>query len=139
MTSVGNLGIVSNYLNNDKIGSTSTALETLNNSSAFGVLNQTSPLSELGVMSSINEPVDLANLAVMATPAGPAMEIMQQLGFPELSDLLKGVGVDKLLDKVPGLNSLTKGIGDVGKSIKDGVGGAVKSATGAVKKVAKKL
>lgn len=142
MTSIGDIGSFykSDFSSQGFMNAgSSSILSSIGGDSPFSSVLGTTPMGELGMLSSINEPVDLANLAMYATPFGPAYGVMQMLGLPPISELLKNLGIDKLLDKIPGLSSLTKGIGDVAKGITKGIGGVAKKVGGAVKSIAKKL
>lgn len=97
-----------------------------------GVLKSTSPMAELGIMSGMkDDPTKAADLAM----AGPGTMALQQLGLPSISDLLKDLGVDKVLKKIPGVSLASKTIGGIAEKAT----GAVKKVAGGVKKAVSKL
>jgi hypothetical protein len=104
-----------------------------------GKLLGTSPLGELGIMKGFGDPL---NAAMMLTPLGAPLSIMQMMGLPPLTELLDKLGVTKILKKIPLVGSLFKGLGSISKltsSITDGVKSIGKKIGGGIKKLAKKL
>jgi hypothetical protein len=116
----------------DKSGGTGSLFEGILGKGLSG----SGPLGELGIMSGFGDPI---NMALMATPFGAPLNILQSLGLPPLSQLLDKLGVSKLLKKIPGVGSALSGLSKITGGIKDAVGGIAKKIGGGIKKAVKKL
>lgn len=94
------------------------------------------PLAELGIMTNFNDPL---TAGLMFTPLGPTLGVMQMLGLPPIGELFKSLGVDKILNKIPGVGTALNLAKDIGGGIVKGAVGIGKKVAGGISKVAKKL